>query len=238
MSTELLYYDNPYATEATTEITSVSPRNSGLVAVELDKTILYPEGGGQPADQGQLTTDTGSVKITNVRSQNDKIMHEGKMVGHVDVGQSAKMSVKWSRRHKYMRVHSAGHLLHDVLISMQPELKAVRGKHGDKAFLEYSGQLDSDKREVLQSNVNEAVAADFPIKTWECSYDELVEMCSTLPPNLPTNKPLRVLKIGDFEPMPDGGVQVKSTAEIGRISIHRITHEGDHTIIRYGVTSW
>ncbi|MGE5700821.1 MAG: alanine--tRNA ligase-related protein [Arthrospira platensis] len=237
MNTEQVYYDEPYATEADVEITSISSRNGGMVALELNKTIFYPEGGGQPTDQGELVTGTGSVKISNVRNQNGAIVHEGKMTGTVEEGQSATASVKWPRRHKYMRIHSAGHLLHDVLVGMRPDLKAIRGKHGDKAFLEYEGELDPNQLEELQSKVNEAVAADLPIKTWECSYDELAEMCKTLPPNLPKDKQLRVLQIGHFEAMPDGGVQVKSTSEIGRVVIHHITNENGHTVIRYGVAN-
>jgi Ser-tRNA(Ala) deacylase AlaX len=196
-----------------------------------------PEGGGQPTDQGEITTDTGSIKISNVRSQNGTIVHEGKMVGKVEMGQAAKVAIKWPRRHKYMRIHSAGHLLHDVLVGLRPDLKAIRGKHGDKAFLEYEGVLDPGQLDELQAKVNEAVEADLLVKTWECSYDELAAMNIALPSNLPTGKQLRVLKIGDFDPMPDGGVQVKSTSEIGHIVIHHITNEDGRTIIRYGVTN-
>lgn len=237
MKTEQVYYEEPYATEATVEIAAISPRNGGAVAVELNRTIFYPEGGGQPTDQGELTTDTGSIKVNSVRTQNGEIVHEGKMTGTVEVGQRGTASLKWPRRHKYMRIHSAGHLLHDVLTDMRPDLKAVRGKHGDKAFLEYEGKLDPGSLDELQAKVNEAVAADLPVKTWECSYEELAEMCKALPPNLPKDKQLRVLRIGEFEPMPDGGVQVKSTAEIGRVVIHHITNEDGHTIIRYGVVN-
>lgn len=237
MSTEQIYYEDPYSTETPVEIASLTPRSGGMVAIELDRTIFYPEGGGQPTDQGDVTTDTGSIKISSVRSQNGAIVHEGKMTGTVEVGQAGTASIKWPRRHKYMRIHSAGHLLHDVLMSIRPDLKAIRGKHGDKAFLEYEGELDPTELENLQEKVNEAVVADLPVRTWECSYDELAEMCKTLPPNLPKNKQLRVLQIGDFEPMPDGGVQVKSTAEIGRVVIHHITTEDGHTTIRYGVVN-
>jgi Ser-tRNA(Ala) deacylase AlaX len=237
MKTEQIYYVDPYATEAAVEIESISQRNGGLVAVELDRTIFYPEGGGQPTDQGELTTSTGTIKVSNVRTQNGAIVHEGKLVGSVDPGQTAKATIKWPRRHKYMRVHSAGHLLHDVVMSVRPDLKALRGKHGDKAFLEYEGVLDPEILGELQTKVNDAVVANLPVKTWESSYDELVQMCATLPPNLPTDKPLRVLKIGDFEPMPDGGVQVKSTLELGYVIIHHITNEDGRTVIRYGVTS-
>jgi Ser-tRNA(Ala) deacylase AlaX len=235
MEVDQLYYDEPYATEAAVSLTSLDERNDGIVIFQLDKTIFYPEGGGQPADQGEVTTDTGTIKINIVRAQNGAILHEGKMVGQVEVGQRGRASLKWPRRHKYMRIHSAGHLLHDVLLSMYPELKSPRGNHGAKAFIEYEGELDPTVLEALQAKVNEEVAVDLPIRTWKCSYDELVVMCKEVPANLPKDKQLRVLRIGEHEPMPDGGVHVKSTHEIGHVIIHHITNGNGHTTIRYGV---
>ncbi|MCA1602303.1 MAG: hypothetical protein LC776_11885 [Acidobacteria bacterium] len=40
-----------------------------------------------------------------------------------------------------------------------------------------------------------------------------------MPPGLPGDKQLRIIKIGDFGAMPDGGVQVRSMLEIGRARI-------------------
>jgi Ser-tRNA(Ala) deacylase AlaX len=237
MEAEQIYYEDPYATEAEVSVTALDERNGGVVVFELDRTLFYPEGGGQPADQGEVVTETGTIKINTVRSQNGAILHEGKMAGKVEVGQSGTASLKWPRRHKYMRIHSAGHLLHDVVVALHPDLKPRRGKHGDKAFLEYDGEIDPASLEALQAKVNEAVAADLPVKTWECSYDDLVEMCKEIPANLPKGKQLRVLRIGEYEPMPDGGVQVNSTSEIGKVVIHHITNEDGHATIRYGVVN-
>ena len=46
-----------------------------------------------------------------------------------------------------------------------------------------------------------------------------------------------MIKIGEFPPMPDGGVHVKSTKEIGQIWISSISAQENKTTIRYGVTS-
>ena len=235
--TEQIYYEDAYLAEAEVTVTNIQPRNGGVVFFELDRTPFYPEGGGQPADQGTVETATGSIKVNTVRTQDGAILHEGKMTGTVEPGQAGTATIKWSRREKYMRMHSAGHLVHDVLMRSHPELKPVRGKHGDKAFLEYVGSLDAEVQSTLESEVNDEIAADHPIRTWSCTYDELVEMCGELPANLPTDKDLRVLKIGDFEPMPDGGVQVAKTGEIGHVVIHHITQEDGRVTIRYGVTN-
>ncbi len=235
MTTRPLYYEEPYIQDAQCHILNIQNRGRQMVTFELDQTIFYPEGGGQPSDQGDVTTATGAIKVQAVHHQGERIIHEGILVGSVEPGQEGKATLKWSRRHKNMRVHSAGHLLHDILMTTYPDLQAIRGNHGDKAFLEYSGTLEPSIRETLERTVNEAIQADIPIRTWDSSYEEVIAICKFVPSNLPKNKELRVLRIGDFDPMPDGGVQVRSTKEIGRVAIHHIINEDDKVMIRYGV---
>lgn len=235
MNTDTVYYEDSYMAEAAGEVMSVTPLKGNTVAVELDRTVFYPEGGGQPSDQGEITSETGSVRVKLVRSQGGRILHEGALVGALDPGQAANESLKWGRRLKYMRLHTAGHLVHDVLMGAVGDIQPSKGRHGDKAFLEYRGSIPSDVADSLEERVNNVLAQDLPVKTWECSYDELVAMCSTVPPNLPQGKALRVIRIGEFEPMPDGGVHVRSTGEIGGVVIHHVTPSNGISTVRYGV---
>lgn len=233
--TSLLYYEDPYRQETECRVVSLEERPNRQVRIELDRTIFFPEGGGQPCDQGEVYTATGSVKVQQVRWENGRVIHQGALVGSVEEGQQARATLKWGHRHRNMRVHSAGHLLHDVLMTMQPDLRPTKGNHGDKAYLEYSGELDPGMKDELERRVNEAVRADLPIRTWESSYDEIAAMCKAVPFNLPKNKRLRVLRIGDNDPMPDGGVHVMSTKEIGKVVVHHIASAEGKSTIRYGV---
>ena len=87
----------------------------------------------------------------------------------------------------------------------------------------------------IEKKVNEILQKDLPVSTKEASYNELAKDCKFLPPHLPKDKPLRMIKIGDYPPMPDGGVHVKTTKEIGKIWIANITSQNGTTTIRYGV---
>ena len=63
---------------------------------------------------------------------------------------------------------------------------------------------------------------DLLIITKEASFEEIQKECQFIPSNLPKDKSLRMLKIGDFSGMPDGGVHVKSTKEIGKIKVEQL----------------
>ena len=88
---------------------------------------------------------------------------------------------------------------------------------------------------TLESLVNQKISENLPIKTAESTAQKLAKICRFIPPNLPANKPLRYLQIGDFTPMPDGGVQVKSTKEIGKVRITSIQSQINQTKIKYQV---
>lgn len=57
--TEKLFYKDPYLREATAKVEKVEPAGNGRVKVLLDRTIFYPEGGGQPSDRGGIIVGGG-----------------------------------------------------------------------------------------------------------------------------------------------------------------------------------
>ena len=134
-----------------------------------------------------------------------------------------------------MKIHSAGHLIHDVLMTMAQELTPQKGSHGTKAFLEYKGSADSSLKEQLQQKISEVKEKDLPIITRETTYEELVKECLFVPANLPKDKKLRMIKIGDYSAMPDGGVQLKSTKEIGQIVINDLASQNNLVTVKYRV---
>ena len=134
-----------------------------------------------------------------------------------------------------MRIHTGGHLLHDVLITMYKDLIPLRGSHGKKAFLEYKGKVNPSKKESIEKKVNKILQTDLPVVTKDATYEEFEKECQFVPPNLPKNKKLRMIKIENFPGMPDGGMHVKSTKEIGKIWIANIVNSNNKTTIRYGI---
>lgn len=233
MKTKQIYYDDLYRRELECKVISAEP-SGNLINVILDQTIFYPEGGGQPSDRGTL----GNTKVEYVRMIDGEIIHQAKprtVPMAIGTGTGVKAVLDWNWRYKYMKIHSAGHLLHDVLMTLVKNLTPIKGSHGKKAFIEYQGELDPNIKQHLEDKVNKIAQQGLEIVTKFASFKELEKECQFLPPNLPKDKPLRMIKIGNFPAMPDGGVQVKNTKEIGKIWIANITVQNGTSIIRYGV---
>ena len=143
MKTKQIYYEDPYKKELDSKVLSAQPTGN-LTNVILDQTIFYPEGGGQPSDRGTL----GKAKVEYVRYSNGEIIHQ--VEGDIKENEQVKCILDWNWRYKYMKIHSAGHLLHDVLMTMATNLIPAKGGHGKKAFIEYTGEFDPAIKENLE----------------------------------------------------------------------------------------
>lgn len=99
------YLKDPYLDHLPARVVELG-EHEGRPFVVLNDTIFYPEGGGQPADRGQL----GDLSIVDVQRVDGQIRHfyEGP-APTLDVGLEAKLD--WSRRFDHMQQHSGQHLL-------------------------------------------------------------------------------------------------------------------------------
>ena len=70
METEKLYYHDAYLKEFPATVLSCEAGKNGWQVV-LDRTVFYPEGGGQPADHGTLD----GVAVTDVHEKDGVIFH-------------------------------------------------------------------------------------------------------------------------------------------------------------------
>nr|KAG5708238.1 hypothetical protein BaRGS_021172 [Batillaria attramentaria] len=86
------------------------------VAVILDKTCFYAEGGGQAADVGVLVSESGRFEVKDVRQYHGYIVHFGKQVqGTLCEGQQVQPVLRQTERVECMRNHTATHLLQAAL---------------------------------------------------------------------------------------------------------------------------
>lgn len=101
--TERVYYTSD-ATDGRAQIIACTAEVDGRYAIELDRTLFHPQGGGQPADRGWIA---GQV-VETVIVRGDSVLHilsQALPLGDVE------MKIDASARQLHARLHSAGHLL-------------------------------------------------------------------------------------------------------------------------------
>jgi phenylalanyl-tRNA synthetase alpha chain len=232
--TELIYLTDSYQQELQALVVSVEKKGNTW-EITLDQTIFYPQGGGQPSDKGQIIASNGKAHVKHVRLVGDTVVHECTLEGTIAEGDEVNCIVDWGVRYANMRVHSAGHIVHEATKIVAPSLIPIKGEHGSKQYIEYEGTLPIDKKYPIEKEANDIVQKDVPLVTEFVSLEELTQRAPWVPPHLPKNKPLRILTIGAFPPIPDGGTQVKQSREVGPITITEIENSGDTVRIHYNI---
>ncbi len=100
----------------------------GEVQIALNQTPFYAESGGQVGDEGTITTETGTVTITDVRKKAGVFVHIGTVTdGEISLGQAAELKVNHLNRRSIRANHSATHLLNEALRNVLGTHVAQRG---------------------------------------------------------------------------------------------------------------
>lgn len=232
-----------YLTNATLQTSSATVKSvqeiEGLTAITLDQTIFYPQGGGQPADHGSITGPNGSLLVTHVSYNSGDVQHKGKLQGSISPGDNVQLQVEWSRRLYHCQLHTAGHILDQAIKDVCPGIYATDGNHGinQKSYLELSAEIDPSLAKNIQNRANQIISENHPISFEMLTKAQMEQRDIKLPFDLPTNKPLRIMQIGTFPPMPDGGTHLESTGTCWPITVTEIKPKKGAWRISYSVNN-
>jgi misacylated tRNA(Ala) deacylase len=222
--TEPLFRDDAYLKTATARVVSVRDGR-----VELDRTIFYPLGGGQPGDTGFLVRDDGGrIAITDTRKGETpgSIAHLLAPGPAPEVGEAVSLEIDWARRYALMRLHTALHVMSCVVVA------PVTGGNiaPDKARLDFDIDMTLLEAEKIERGTNELLARGVATESvWITDEEldarpELVKTMSVQPPRGAGR--IRLLRIPGIDLQPCGGTHVANIGEIGGIRVLRIRNEG------------
>ena len=219
--TEELFRNDSYLKELDVIISDITPE--GLI---FDKTIFYPEGGGQPGDEGFVISDENKTRVLGTKYINQKLVHLVEETQDFKKNDKVKLELDWSRRYSHMQVHTCLHLLCSII-----PYPVTGGSIGDgRGRLDFDLETKPNKEDVLNS-LNELICDDHTISISSITDDELdqnpdlVRTMSVKPPR--GSGTIRMIKIGeDIDFQPCGGTHVKKTSEIKLVKSVKIENKG------------
>jgi misacylated tRNA(Ala) deacylase len=223
--TEALFREDAYRAETEAIVLKSEPRG-----IALDRTVFYPQGGGQSGDRGMLLLEDGAaIPIVSTIYDADRatILHvpaEGTALP--EAGARVIARIDWEFRYKRMRAHTALHLL-----SVVAPYPVTGGSVGDaEGRLDFdSGEAVLDKADV-ERRLNELIALDKAVShSWIADAEleanpSLIKTMSVKPP-MGTGR-VRLIAIEGLDLQPCGGTHVARTGEIGRASVTGIEKKG------------
>ena len=225
--TKLLFREDAYS--KTCQATIVACNEEGI---QLDQTVFYGRGGGQPGDTGLLKlTDGSAIEIVDTVKSKFKrgLMHIPASPNiMLAPGTHVVAAIDWQRRYQMMRMHSCLHLLSAIIGG------AVTG--GQVGFEE--SRLDFDLPEAnldkseINTDLNSLVKANHQITPRWVPDDELsanpalVKTMSVKPPE--GAGMVRLIDIAGVDLQACGGTHVARTGEIGFVEVTKIKNKGRH----------
>ena len=216
---ELLFRDDPYLKGCEATVVAVHGN-----AVELDRTVFYPMGGGQAGDTGRI----GHWRVVDTRkgASTDSVLHLLEPGAQPKPGDKLEAAVDWERRHRLMRLHTALHLLCAAV-----KAPVTGGRIADdKAHLDFDIEMEMLVKDEIQARLNELVRSNTqtkPVWITDAELDsrpELVRTMSVAPPR--GEGRVRLLEIPGIDLQACGGTHVANTAEIGELRVVKIRSEG------------
>lgn len=230
--TEFVFRQDAYRRSCTARIVAAHAGESEATWLELDATVFYPAGGGQPGDTGRLQLPDGSalqVIDTGKGDANDQVLHRLAPGSPVpSSGTTVEASIDWERRYRHMRLHTCLHLLCAVIPAPVTGGRIAQ----DKAHLDFDIQMDDLDKQAIEMQLNALIASGHTATPrWISDAEleanpQLVRTMSVAPPR--GTGQVRLIDIPGVDLQPCAGTHVANTREIGPVRITRIRSEGKH----------
>ncbi|ESS07943.1 MAG: alanyl-tRNA synthetase, partial [uncultured archaeon A07HN63] len=219
--TEKLYYDNQDRTEFEAVVIDVFEADNGYDVV-LDQTMFYPEGGGQPADHGTLSSDETVAEVTDVQLVDDVVLHrtdsdpgKGEFVRGQIGRRPPPTAHGTSHRDSYHRSRTrqvVGDHIRQAGAQKRTDSARLDVRHYNRLSREEIREIERVANELVREN--HSVSQEWPHRNdAEAEYGfDLYQ--GGIPPG--TN--IRLIHIGD-DTQACGGTHVSRTGEVGAIKI-------------------
>jgi misacylated tRNA(Ala) deacylase len=229
--TKRLYWVDDHCLEANAVVTGILDNE-----VALDQTCFYPGGGGQPSDQGVITTG-GAVpevlEVVSVEADGDGVLWHtcSTPVPQEWLGRGVSLRVDPVLRTAHSRYHTVLHVLN--AIARRDYGAWITGAQIAEDYSRIDFQWDGFSPALcgaLEQKVNAVLAADRRLAAYSLDEEEFsrrTELLRTLEVKPPVvDGRVRVVEIEGFDVQACGGTHVHSTAELGRFEITRTENKG------------
>jgi Ser-tRNA(Ala) deacylase AlaX len=193
----IVFWDDPYQKSLVTKVASVLDNR-----IVPEETIVFSFSGGQESDKATIN----GMPVIDSDIEGNFIYYELQEGHGLKSGDTITMEIDWPRRYKLMRLHFAAELVLEIVTRKWGFEKI--GAH----IAEEKSRIDfvSDKNiavlfDEILAEYNAIIEKDAPIKT---GFSDI-------------GSQKRFWEIDGFSKVSCGGTHVKSTAEVGYVTLKR-----------------
>lgn len=220
--TELVYYTDSRAKQIRAKVLYSDGRR-----IILDRTIFYPEGGGQPSDIGVIVANGREIKVTNVKKSRGIVVHYVEDGQLVDVGSEVECIIDLNRRISLSKHHSSTHIL----------IGAARRVLGNHVW-QHGAQKDVDRSRLDITHFEKITPSQ--LREIEVLANKIIQECRPIrvyfedrnraeekfgmrlyQGGVVPGRRIRIVEIEGWDVEACGGMHCSNTGEIGILKIIR-----------------
>ena len=171
MNTEKLYFEHGHSDRFEARVTACRERAEGGFEVVLDRTLFFPEGGGQPSDSGVILYEGEEIKVTDAHEREGLIYHfcdrplpEGARVTGV---------IDFEKRFRRMQNHSGEHIISGIAHRLYGCENVGFHMGSEDVTIDFDIELDENQVDTLELEANRAVWKDLPFRNLFPTASEL-----------------------------------------------------------------
>jgi alanyl-tRNA synthetase len=209
-----LYDEDAYQTKFSATVLiceEVTIKEEKKYQVILDRTLFFPEGGGQSADQGTIQ----DVKVLDVQIKNNIITHtleQNVMAGSIVEGQ-----IDWKHRFYNMQQHSGEHLFSGLVHSQFGYDNIGFHLSNQVVTMDFNGMLSATDIKKIEQEVNECIVKNLSIEVTFPSKGELKGM--EYRSKIDIEGQVRIVTVPGYDICACCAPHVKRTGEIGMLKV-------------------
>lgn len=205
-----LYDANSHMYDFDAKVISCEKTDKGF-SVVLDQTAFFPEGGGQPADEGTLN----GIAVTDVQIKDGIITHT--TAEEIPAGSAVKGAVDSEIRFRRMQNHSGEHIVSGLIHKLFGYNNVGFHMGSEDVTLDLDGVLTREDLDKIEMLANRAVYENVNVRAEYPSPEVLKDLDYRSKLDLTEN--VRIVTIEGYDVCACCAPHVNKTGEIGIIKL-------------------
>jgi len=218
-----IYIEDSYIKSFDTSVSAVEGEGKDVI---LEATAFYPQSGGQPSDLGSLFRKGQVFKVLRVELPGP--LHILDKPG-LAIGDRVSGRIDWDRRYRFMRSHTACHILSSIIFNATGARITGNQIDLDRSRVDFSLEtFDKSRIATYVDEVNRIISENHAVKTRLLPRSEAMAIPDLvrLAMDVPDREQIRVVEVEGVDRQACGGTHVSNTGEIRGIRLVKAENKG------------
>ena len=193
------------------QVISCEAREDGKYSIILDKTLFFPEEGGQSSDTGSI----GGAKVEYVFEKEGVISHI--IDEPLSVGASVSGEIDFDERFRKMQNHTAEHIVSGLIFKNFGFHNVGFHLSRDEMTADFDGELNAEQIKFIETEANKAIFECHAVRGYYPDAEELAGL--EYRSKLDITENVRIVEIEGVDKCACCAPHVAYTGEVGQIKL-------------------